>query len=1161
MMDRRKFLESGGAAAISWTVGRSLNHWQTGSRLLADEGEKETLVENPNWADDTLGASVKTSSFVENPPWGFEPKNVFGDILQTSWETDTESDGAWLEISFGEARPVREIWLLPRPLPYDIVLDPYMRGGLMATPRRIAYSLSSGTQGNAELPQASYFHIITLPQEEKTKSVRILIQDVWQESEKRGTGLGKIRIFPYAHVAGFDLTVYEMYEVHDGKPVQGATLEFVNPGGKIPDGKLQVSQLGQVLATLALNNIPAQSVTNHDIWIPAPFEDEILEFKFISQVVQKTRRLKVPAYRSYFEKGSFNFLCTNHNDLGWLDTQAVTADYRSAELILPAMALLKENPDFRYSMESVVYLREFLERHPEKREEMAVLMKERRFTWGASYVQCQEGHVGPEKLVRQFYLGRRWLKKNFPGADSIYYFKTDPPSMTIQMPQILRKAGVKYVIQGRFPWGFYNWEGLDGTNVFVFAFRYADPKKLLNPKRNKGWLSLAALREDYYAPRRFPPIFIYDFNGDYLPPPNDLIPYVHKQNEAMNKFAALWNSHYAGKPEQQISPPKLKFVEPTEILEEVSAHDLNMETVKGEWPLNWVYYDEPANREALLAGRQGHNRLLTAERLLAGLGLAEGWDSYPQKALDEVWQANCWPDHGWGGNRGILTDAVYAESYQKSRQLADKVLAAAGSKTVRSVLWPGNASNQLPLVVFNPVSWTRTDVVRMRFEKPSGWPSFLLRDEGGRVVPFQLTKSPDTQSDEVLFVADSVPSVGYRTYYLESSSAPLPSEERLSGDILENEFLRLVFGAGGLKSLYDKRLKKEILRTDKFFGGEILQFTAPGLAWDDVENVTMENFDKTSNHPFNQWTLSRGPVRTTAVSESQFKHFLLRQSFHLYALLNRVDTEIEVLKWDGQKERELRIAFPMSSEMNRLSYEAPFGTIEMGKDEADFSSLPLSPDTQWRKEMYGGDKPLPFREAINWIDASSSGYQGFGCLLASDSTVHLFRDETTDPVPYLVLQHVLLSTRKSIAWNPEYWFKVEGNHRYQMALLPHRGNWRLRYREGIEFNYPLIAFLGATGGSAAGRTLPRSREFLKLSPSNLILTAMKKSEDDEDVVIRFYEAEGRQAIAKVLLFKAIKQAWKTNLIEEEPEALPVKPDGSLELKVAPWEIVTIKLAV
>jgi len=87
---------------------------------------------------------------------------------------------------------------------------------------------------------------------------------------------------------------------------------------------------------------------------------------------------------------------------------------------------MKQYPEFVYTMESTTYLMEFLERHPELREEMVERMREGRFRWGGSYVQCQEVHVGPEKLVRQFYLGRLWLKNNFPGVDTSFYFKTDP---------------------------------------------------------------------------------------------------------------------------------------------------------------------------------------------------------------------------------------------------------------------------------------------------------------------------------------------------------------------------------------------------------------------------------------------------------------------------------------------------------------------------------------------------------------------------------------------------------------------------------------------------------------------------------------------------------------------------------------------------------------
>jgi alpha-mannosidase len=261
--------------------------------------------------------------------------------------------------------------------------------------------------------------------------------------------------------------------------------------------------------------------------------------------------------------------------------------------------------------------------------------------------------------------------------------------------------------------------------------------------------------------------------------------------------------------------------------------------------------------------------------------------------------------------------------------------------------------------------------------------------------------------------------------------------------------------------------------------------------------------------------------------------------------------------WDGTPERELRVVFPINLDEARLSYEVPFGTVEMGKDELDFSLLPPDRFTQFAPAIYGANRPLAYREAINWIDASSPQYLGSGCLLASDITLHLFRDETADPVPYPVLQHVLLSVRKSIAWNPEYWFTQPGNHRYRMAVFPHGGDWRSSYRQGIQFNYPLTAF-----ANVVGSVRPQAAQsYLRLDPPNLVLTAMKKSEDDERIVIRFYEAEGNECRAQIRMSKPIRQAWKTSLIEEDQEPLPVLGDGQLDFGVRPWEIVTLKIAV
>jgi alpha-mannosidase len=74
------------------------------------------------------------------------------------------------------------------------------------------------------------------------------------------------------------------------------------------------------------------------------------------------------------------------------------------------------------------------------------------------------------------------------------------------------------------------------------------------------------------------------------------------------------------------------------------------------------------------------------------------------------------------------------------------------------------------------------------------------------------------------------------------------------------------------------------------------------------------------------------------------------------------------------------------------------------------------------------------------------------------------------------------------------------------------------------------------------------------------MTALKVCEDDESLVLRFYEAEGFKTRARIRFSRSIRQAWRTNLIEEEPETLPVPSDGTLDFPVKPWEIVTLKVA-
>ncbi|GEM_PF-815543 len=1141
------------------------------------KGLSGTEIQNPNLVTLANGASFEASSVLSNPPTLGRPANIAREIYEKRWESNNEKEGAWISVKWGKMQTLKELWIMTRSKPYDIAFEPDEYDGRYALPRKVRISFSDGTGMETELRNAGYFQVITLPEAIHTELLKITIEQVWEGSVAGNTGLCKVKAFATPHQADFDLQTFEMYDIKDGIPLQSAELKIINPGGVIQGARLFLEIDGKKTGMLDLEEIPPNSVSAQQIRIPAPFAVGNLTcaLKTKDRRFPNTRPFTItPYYKNYFDAGEIDIMAASHNDLGWLNTQAITADYRADVLIAPALDLMKTSPDFKYTMESVEYLKEFLVRHPERKDELIQRIREKRFAFGASYVQNLQAHVGQEKLVRQFYYGKRWLKENFPACDTRFYINTDVPGLTYQLPQILKKSGIDYIVQGRFPWGFYYWQGLDGTVIPMFAFRYGSDSSLMNPKGSTGYLKFLDEREYYYKPRRLPKSVLYDFNSDFLPPCPALISFAKDQNTVMEKFAIQWNTHFKNEPGKQITPPKIRFVEPNTALKEFFGHgELNIETVKGDWPMSWAYYDEPGHREGLLMGRKGHNALLKAEGLFAGMNAIDPKINYPQDQFDRGWMANCWPDHGWGGNRGIIGDQVCVDSYARSLRIGDSLVDVARKLLLKLV--PGGTSAQIPVVIYNPCSWVRSDVAISRINYPSNWKGLEIQDASGNAISSELiTVIPEKQEIELAIEATDVPPLGYKTYYACESGAFPPGCREIQGDSIENDLVKVKFGKGGISGLFDKVKKLDVLRTDKFFGGEVIQVEAPTVAWENQEAVNMNDFDKTSLHEFRTIRAVESPVRYIIEKEAKMKYFTLRERF----ILNKHDrgliVETDVLDWTGEKSRELRIVFPLNMDRSfEATYDVPFGRVEMNRDNVDYSYLPENYECQFVPERYGR-KNLPFREAVNWVDVSTGNYKGNGCLFASDITVHLFRDETANPVDYPLVQHVLLSTRASFGWNPKYSFTQKGSHSYRMVLYPHDGNWRFACQQGMAFNNPLTAVCGKaeTMHEAKMETRPGAKHepgtntapllfsasFLEVSPSNIMVSAFKKAEDGKGTVIRFYEWEGRYSKARITGFQPFTRAFLTDMLEYNISELPVDADGSLEIPVKPYEIITLR---
>ena len=124
-------------------------------------------------------------------------------------------------------------------------------------------------------------------------------------------------------------------------------------------------------------------------------------------------------------------------------------------------------------------------------------------------------------------------------------------------------------------------------------------------------------------------------------------------------------------------------------------------------------------------------------------------------------------------------------------------------------------------------------------------------------------------------------------------------------------------------------------------------------------------------------------------------------------------------------------------------------------------------------------------------------------------------------------------------------------------------------RQAAELNAPMVSkqephHAGTlTGwGSASNPAYPPEQSFLSLTPKNVVVTAIKMSEDPwgpNELVVRLQETAGRPAEGELSLAFTVASGEETNLIEE-PTGNKLKTDGGkVHFNIRPRQIKTLKL--
>jgi len=847
-----------------------------------------------------------------------------------------------------------------------------------------------------------------------------------------------------------------------------------------------------------------------------------------------------PFFENKYEKGLVSMMNSSHQDIAWVDRPEVCIIMRDTMLLTPIINDAFARSDYGFDIEDGLMLREYMERHPNAQEKIAELLNRKLLSVGATYNCPYEDMYGAEDLVRQLYLGKLWVKRNFNGYDSKVYWNVDVPGKTMQFPQILKKAGVDYMIISRFARTLTHWGSPDGSSVFTYSpGHYGEDiihlSKDMSEKLKYGTEQVVWWSQYFEGGETQTPLL----SSQDMLPAIDYTDYI----ETWNNTNSILDVN--GR-EKNVYFPHMELMTVDEYMPLAEQHATSIDTIWGERPNVWVYIHGPAHHDALTASRKASKLLPAAEKFLSVASLLdEDKMPYPYEELDAGWQAKIYPDHGWGGHDGDITDNLFKERLVESQVIGDKLLDKATSFIAQRV--KTEEKKGIPVILFNSLSWERTDPVTVSLDFPRG------RAQGLRVitsdkkeVPVQfaeVTKHADgsIKHAAIVFVAEDIPSIGYKTYYVKPEmKSNISTEAPEYNSTYENDFYKVTFADGGIENVYDKELGRSLFTTRQFKVGEIFTLQSEGNGageFGDVQQPFMKDFDQVSTHGAKWELLESGDVYSTYKLEQEIKHARVEQKVTIYHQLKRMQFENRLLNWDGTLYREFRTAYPVAIKNSSVKHEVPFGTVEVGKNEINSAGERYTPLC----------KDVHPRAIMDWISAGDNDI----CITVSSSVAAADWINPTQDGDADLLQHVLLASRTSChAAGNEY--SQAGNHAYSHVLTSSRAGKIDGSRISKQFNEPVKVIVNPE--KSVNASLAESMEFFSIDKENVIITVIKKAEVGDGIVARMYDAEGEEATVNLESFFEYGNLQHTNIIEENPR-------GADKIEISPYGIETYQFDI
>lgn len=807
-----------------------------------------------------------------------------------------------------------------------------------------------------------------------------------------------------------------------------------------------------------------------------------------------------------------------HLDTQWRwDYQKTIREYIWNTMV-DNFSLFEKYPNYVFNFSGAnryLMMKEYYPKEYEKVKEYVA--RGRWFPAGSSMEENDVMAPSFESIIRQILYGTQVFKREF-GFTSKEYILPDCFGFPASLPSILAHCGLKGFSTQKLTWGSaigipFNigvWYGPDGQSV-VAALNPGDyvGKITGDLTQNQNWMGRVLQNGQKYGVYGD---YMYFGTGDVGGSPDENsvknleLSIASSSTSQVKVVSARADELFVSVTEEQ--KKKLPSYQGEFLLTNHSAGSITSQAAMKRWNRKNEFLGYSAEAAAVVAdwlgsARYDREKLTEAWRLVLA---AQFHDILPGTSIPRAYEFS-WNDEILAANQFslVMKDAIGAVS----RALDTR---AAG----------------VPVVIYNPLSFEREDVVEAEIEMPVPSEYVKVYAPEGQEVPSQVLEKTG-QKIKVAFLA-RVPAVGFSVFDVRPSGEPcrLSTGLRVENNVLENErYVVKINQDGDVSSIYDKKYKKELLASParlSFHYEKPQQWPAWNMDWEDRIKPPAGYVEG----PARISVVENGPARVAIKVERESRHSRFVQVIRLSAGQSAERVEfLNDIDW-ATFESSLKAVFPLTVSNPLATYNWGVGTIQRGNNDPKKFEVP----------------------SHRWFDLTDkSGDYGVSVL----EDCKYGSDKPADNVVRLTL----LYTPGVRSWPKEQAYQDFGQHRVLYALYGHKGDWREggSNEQALRLNQPLLAFQTVAHQGQLGKVY----SFLRLSHPNISVSALKKAENSDEIIIRVVETRGQETGNAVLsLAPGIKSAREMNGAEEEVGPAQVKK-GQLVFSLKPYSLKTFAI--